>query len=424
MPDADVLRAWGANYGPLTLNGGQWWRVFTSGFVHMGILHVGLNMWVLHDVGLAVEELYGPSKFFAIYLLSMVGGCLCSLFINPVSPGVGASGAVLGSFGALLAFWWIHKNLFPPEFTKQRSQVVVFLLACTLLSGFFTPGLDNAAHIGGLFFGFVAGYLLMPRSMNVYTWSVKDALAVLGLCVLFLAAGWLDHRFLYQRNNNVVALNLSKQGSELLKQHKYEEALKKFNELVQRMPEMPSPYGSRAEALMSMNRFDDAIKDSNRCIMLAPHDPSGYFLRALIYHKMGQDQKSLPDLDSAVRYGAAKPDPYNNRAWTYLILGKYQAALDDANKAIKLDPMMSAAYDTRGLAYYFLGNRDDAMADFDMAIKLNLKDGAAYYHRYLITHSQDDLKKSEELKYEPEEWEKGAREDPGAPRKDEGAGAP
>jgi rhomboid protease GluP len=415
IPETETLRAWGANFGPMTLSG-EWWRVVTSGFLHMGLLHVFMNMWVLYDVGGAVEELYGSSKFFAIYMLAMVGGCICSLLANPMLVGAGASGAVFGSFGALLAFWWQHHKMFPTGFIKQRSQVVVFLLACTLIYGFYTPEIDNAAHFGGLIFGFIAGLLLMPRGFNAHGWSLRDGLSIAAMFLIFAAAGWVDRHYLFSWNNNVVAFNLSASGGALLKQHRYEEALKKFDELVRRMPELAPAYGSRAAALASLDKYDLALKDCNRCIMLAPHEGSGYLLRAGIYHKLNKEELALADLNVAVHNAPRKADPYNSRAWTKIVLGKYDEAIEDGSRAIKLDPTMAAAYDTRGLAYYYFGKFDDANADFALAIKFNPNDGAAYYHRALVDSklgdtelAKQDQQKATELSYEPEEWELNRR---------------
>jgi rhomboid protease GluP len=411
VPEMETLRAWGANYGPVTLNG-EWWRVFTSGFVHTGLLHVFMNMWVLYDVGGAVEELYGSSKFFAIYLIALVGGCICSLLVNPMHTGAGASGAVFGSFGALLAFWWQHHKIFPVGFIKQRSQVVVFLLACTLIYGFYTPEIDNAAHLGGLVFGFVGGLLMMPLGFNMHRWSMKDAISIVGIFMLFLATGWLDRLYLFGSNNNVIAVNLSNSGIVSLRQHRYEDALKKFDELVRRMPESASAYGNRAEALLGLDKTDLALRDYNRCIMLAPHEAKGYIFRATIYHKLGKDELALADLNVAVHNAPRKADPYNNRARTKIVLGKYDEAIEDASRAIKLDPTMATAYDTRGLAYYYLGKFDQANADFALAIKFKPNDGAAYYHRALVDaklgdteRAMADQQKAKELSYEPEDWE-------------------
>jgi rhomboid protease GluP len=411
MPSSETLRAWGANFGPRTLSG-EWWRVFTAGFVHMGLLHVFMNMWVLYDVGRAVEELYGSSKFFAIYMIALVGGCICSLLVNPMLIGAGASGAVFGSFGALIAFWWRHHNIFPAGFIKQRSQVVVFLLACTLIYGFYTPEIDNAAHLGGLIFGFLGGLLLMPRAMNAHGWSIRDGISLSCLSVAFLLIGWVDRTYLFSLNNNVLAFNLSSSGGELLKQRKYEEALRKFDELVRRMPELAPAYGSRAAALASLDRFDLALKDCNRCIFLAPHESSGYILRAGIYHKLGKEEQALTDLNTAVRNSPRKADPYNNRAWTKIVLRNYSDAIADASRAIRLEPTMAAAYDTRGLANYYLGKYDEAASDYALAIKFRPNDAAPYYHRALLDLkrgdtelAKSDQQKAKELDYQPDDWE-------------------
>src|SRR5579864_7791157 len=96
------LLNWGGNYGPWTLSG-EYWRLITAGFVHGGRLHIAYNMWCLVSLGQLSERLFGKSQTFFIYLVTGVGGALLSIAHNPKNFEVGASGAVFGIAGALLA---------------------------------------------------------------------------------------------------------------------------------------------------------------------------------------------------------------------------------------------------------------------------------------------------------------------------------
>ncbi|MBC7704304.1 MAG: rhomboid family intramembrane serine protease [Rhodoferax sp.] len=155
-----VQLAWGANFGPATQDG-QWWRLATAMFLHFGILHLGLNMWALWDVGRLVERLYGRLRFSALYLGAGVAGNLLSLVVqgNRAVSG-GASGAIFGLYGALLVFLWRErKHVDRREFRWLFGAATVFTLF-TLIMGQVVPGIDNAAHIGGLVTGALLGRVL------------------------------------------------------------------------------------------------------------------------------------------------------------------------------------------------------------------------------------------------------------------------
>src|SRR5271163_3434796 len=101
-PDAQTLFLFGAKYGPAIM-AGQWWRLITAGFLHGGILHILMNMWVLFDLGAQAEEAYGTSRFLVIYLFSSVAGFYLSYLMTP-SLSIGASAAICGLIGAMIAF--------------------------------------------------------------------------------------------------------------------------------------------------------------------------------------------------------------------------------------------------------------------------------------------------------------------------------
>lgn len=159
-----VQLAWGANFGPATQDG-EWWRLATAMFLHFGVLHLAMNLWALWDGGQLVERMYGPARFAILYCVSGLGGNLLSLVIqgNRAVSG-GASGAILGLYGALLVFLWqARKRVHPGDFRWHFWGVAGFT-AVMLALGFWIPGIDNAAHSGGFATGVLIGLVLMPAS--------------------------------------------------------------------------------------------------------------------------------------------------------------------------------------------------------------------------------------------------------------------
>jgi rhomboid protease GluP len=158
-PTPEQLIAWGANYGPKTLNG-EWWRLLTCTFLHIGIIHLLLNMWVLAEGGPLVERLLGNLGFAVLYLVSGVGGSLASVGWDPLQVSAGASGAIFGIYGALLSSMLSRRDSIPlGALTRLRNSGLAFL-GYNLAFGLFMPGIDMAAHVGGLAAGFLSGAAL------------------------------------------------------------------------------------------------------------------------------------------------------------------------------------------------------------------------------------------------------------------------
>lgn len=159
--DARVLVHDGALYGP-AVSAGQWWRVITSEFLHGGLFHIATNMFALYQVGTFIEALYGRVRMGAIYAFAMVGASMSALYFSYDIPTVGASGAIFGLFGALVA-----GGLQLGKQGRELVQQSVGIIVINLVLGFtIFRNVSNAAHIGGLVVGFVLGYLLfltVPR---------------------------------------------------------------------------------------------------------------------------------------------------------------------------------------------------------------------------------------------------------------------
>jgi len=149
---ADVV-AFGA-VDPVRLWSGEVWRLLTACFVHVGAWHLGLNMWVLWQVGRVLERLVGTGRFLLMYVVSGLFGFALSVTLQPGLT-AGASGAIFGITGALLAIAAVARHRTLGRFLV--SSLVPFVIA-TFAMGFLLPMVNNVAHFGGLLMGFVLGY--------------------------------------------------------------------------------------------------------------------------------------------------------------------------------------------------------------------------------------------------------------------------
>ena len=150
-------------YAPLVALEGQVYRLITAMFLHGGLAHLLFNMYALYIIGKNVEPIYGSLRFALIYFLGGLTGSVASLALgNPMSPSVGASGAVFAIFAAEAVHLYQHRNIYPNVTGHLRHML--FLIGMNLVIGFL-PGsrIDSWGHIGGLIGGFVLAWRIAPR---------------------------------------------------------------------------------------------------------------------------------------------------------------------------------------------------------------------------------------------------------------------
>ena len=155
--DNYTLLVFGANVDTLTKNG-DYYRLFTSMFLHIGIVHLLCNMYSLYIIGKEVDNVFGKVKYLIIYLLSGIAGSILSLAFNHNTICAGASGAIFGLLGALLYFGYYYRTYLGATLTRSIIPVIVL----NLIIGFTSSGIDNAAHIGGL-----VGGILIAMAVGV-----------------------------------------------------------------------------------------------------------------------------------------------------------------------------------------------------------------------------------------------------------------
>lgn len=180
-PDGESLVRWGANFKPATLDG-QWWRLVTNCFLHIGILHLLLNMYALMYIGALLEPYLGKARFLSAYLLTGIAASLTSLWWHDLTISAGASGAIFGMYGVFLAM--LTTDLIEKEARKALLTSISIFVGYNLLYGL-KGGIDNAAHIGGLVSGFVVGYIYLNSIRNPEEPALKwKAIGWISLVVL------------------------------------------------------------------------------------------------------------------------------------------------------------------------------------------------------------------------------------------------
>lgn len=210
LPKSEDLLNWGANYRPLTLEG-QWWRLLTSCFLHIGILHLLFNMYALLYVGLLLEPYLGRTRFLAAYLISGIAASMTSLYWNSWVVSAGASGAIFGLYGVFIAL--LLGNILDKSVKKAMLTSALIFVGYSLLNGFRSKGaIDNAAHIGGLVSGLLIGAVFL-LSLRDYENLIKKYSTIGGLILVLFVASFL----VYIRLPNTLA--------------EYEEKMRKFSSM-------------------------------------------------------------------------------------------------------------------------------------------------------------------------------------------------
>jgi rhomboid protease GluP len=134
----------------------QWWRILTSCFGHVGLLHLGANMVTLYMVGPLLERLWGRGRFLLLYLLSGVGGGCGMLLENPIGGGAGASGALWGILASLGTWTYLNRTALPPSLVAFWRRRLLWALVLNLFVTFGIPNVSKGGHFGGGLVGLIA----------------------------------------------------------------------------------------------------------------------------------------------------------------------------------------------------------------------------------------------------------------------------
>jgi rhomboid protease GluP len=185
-PTTSSLLKWGADYGPLTTQG-QWWRLMTSTVIHIGIIHLVMNMFVLLNIGLFTEKLFGNAGFTVLYLLSGLGGSLTSLAWHPTTVSAGASGAIFGLYGGMLGFLLVRRSAIPKETVASLGKGALFFVGYNVLYGAGKSGIDMSAHLGGLLTGAIVGAALAQPLSEVLSEGRTRRSMIVAVCGVLLA---------------------------------------------------------------------------------------------------------------------------------------------------------------------------------------------------------------------------------------------
>ncbi|WP_077326979.1 rhomboid family protein [Virgibacillus siamensis] len=282
-----TLIEFGAKYNPAVIEGNEWWRILTSMFLHIGPVHLFMNMLAVYFLGVAVERIYGSWRFILIYFLSGVGGGLTS-FAFTTNVSAGASGALFGLFGALLFFGLIHKRIF----NQTMGKNLLIIIGINIVFGFTVQSVDMGAHLGGLLTGFVASaaiHLPGKRKLRVQ-FSAGIFYAVI---LLFLIVFGIRHNLndpLYQLMD----------AEYLSGNQQYEEAVEAATNGLEFESDIKDQLlFQRSYAYIKLNKITRAKKDLQKAIRINDEFISAHYNLAIIYYNHNNVSKAKKHITKA-----------------------------------------------------------------------------------------------------------------------------
>ncbi|MGD8518015.1 MAG: rhomboid family intramembrane serine protease [Anaerolineae bacterium] len=298
--NTQVLVRFGAKVNPL-IAAGEYWRLFTAMFLHIGIVHLAFNGYALVVIGTEAERLLGAGRFLVIYLLSGLFGSLASYAFS-TSLSAGASGAIFGLIGALAAFFALHRRRLG-AWGRSRLANIAFLLVVNLFLGFTQPGIDNMGHLGGLLSGLALGWVLAPRyQVDVQHLQLVDSSdrrwigAVLVVAILLLVGGTVTVTEVQRNSPQAHRLR----AQQALEREDWAEAAAALEQALQQDPSSAdaSLYFNLGLARNYLEQPRLAAAAYEKALALEPEDSSSHWNLGITYIELGQYREALPHFEA------------------------------------------------------------------------------------------------------------------------------
>lgn len=384
-PRTGTLIRWGANFGPLTLNG-QWWRLLSSAFLHAGVLHLALNMWAFLNLGVLAEVLFGRRVFVCLYLFCALGGSVGSVWWHADVVGVGASGAVFGVAGALLTALAFQRNRRMRAAMRGHMTSIAIFVFYNIAFGAAAAHVDNAAHLGGLVAGAILGVLLpsglRERAAEEESAAIADgaqstaapgpmragvlrswmAFGVVGilLFVLFSAARHKQQDAISLRS----ALRAWRSGDQ-------EQALQLLGRVLEHRPNFAEGHYMLGRIYLDRNDLDNSLREFKRTAELSPSFVEAQGQLCAVYIRKRLPNDALPYCQKAVSLDPENPDRRYNLGLVQLALRDFSGAVTSFEKAAEARPDSVDENYELALALFLNGEKQKAMAQAEKVLRID-----------------------------------------------------
>ncbi len=304
FPSRGEILRFGGSHGPYVAQG-DWWRLVTCAFVHIGFAHFVINMTSLFALRI-VESFYGSAAFLLLYLMCAVGGSACSVLWHPSAISAGASGALFGLAGALLAFFIAHRHSIPELFFRPVVRNLVLLLLVNIFIGIVVDEIDNMAHLGGLATGLIVGRALdRDPQGSARLDGRRFARAAIPAILLGLLCALIPWR---AASSPDIRLELAgEQAQRALRLGHEEEAMSIVEAGLARDATSPDLLSVHAQLLLRRGDPRLALVDLNELLYQRANDASSRLLRANVLRVFERYEEALGDAELLVRQNPDDP---------------------------------------------------------------------------------------------------------------------
>lgn len=361
-PSVEQILRWGANFGPYTLDH-QWWRLLTCMFLHIGIIHLLLNMWALLNVGPLAEAVYGRLSFLLMYFVCGLAGSLASLLWNPTVTSAGASGAIFGIIGALIATLYFDKVRIPRHVSRPILTSLVASAISVLAYGYFKPGIDNGAHIGGLVSGLILGTVIGHHLERTEQARRFQRIVFAISAMVLLATGFVLQRLAHY----VVPLEKAESA---LASGKPDAALPYADQAVREKPASTEVHFIRANVLARLNQPDQAETEFKHVLGLQPKQARAWNALGRLYVRQNRWPEASAAFTKATDLAPDDASSWYDLGLTLERSNRPDEAIPALKHAAQLRPTAPDYWFTLGLTAMSSKNYDEAISAFRQAAKL------------------------------------------------------
>ena len=356
-PTSRQLLDWGANFAPLTF-GGQWWRLLTSVFIHIGAIHIAFNMWCLWDLGSLAESLYGRTMYAFVYLATGVAGSLASAGFHGATVSAGASGAIFGLAGALIASFYFGEFSLPRIAIQAKLRSVVMFAGYNLVFGAVSGRTDNAAHAGGLIAGLILGTAIAKLAPDSDQTLRRTGIAVLAIAVVVGSFGWM-----HQSRSYLIHLS---NGNELLDEGKYDAAIREFEAAAIKRPNDTEVHFELAHGYYMAKMYSKAETELKRILQINPKDEPAYYELGDVYSQEKRFGEAREMFLKVTELDPNSAEAHFGLGSLAAAEGNHTSAIAEYNTAASLDTEgeLTGTHYNIGLSYLQLKQFDQAIAAF------------------------------------------------------------
>ena len=326
-------------------------------FLHGGWAHILGNSYCLFILGPILERVYGYGRYLAIYVAAGMGGALLSMEVSK-NVSVGASGAIFGIAGALLVTGFIHRDAVPPRWGRAFGRGIIPFIVIVLASGYWTRGIDNWGHLGGLATGSLLALLIPLPRMHLAYGEIPEppsqAIVVLPLVVVILAmAATANHYRTIQAMDRLL-----EEGGHFANSRQYDREFQSFQQALKLAPREEQPHEALGAYYLEQKKYDQAIAEFQEAVRWSGGDTRVRLRLGLAYELNDDPQKAQQVFEEVLGENPQSVEDRKLLAVNQLLLADlfaqqklYADAIGKYQEALRLDPGLAEAQNNLAWLY-------------------------------------------------------------------------